>query len=142
MPCTFCELLTTDEAQWIARESIAVAFLQLPDSTLAPGHALVASRRHCVGVLDADEETLTATTRLVKRVGLAMTQGLHGTGIVVLNASSPHPGQSLPHLQFHVVPCWPDDGATLWPADRSHHTLDDDPYQALTEAVARQPPSP
>lgn len=142
MPCVFCELLITGDAQWIAKESAAVAFLPLPDSALAPGHTLVISRRHRVGVLDTDEETLAATTRLVKRVGLAMTRALNATGIVILNASGPHSGQSVPHLHFHVVPRWPDDDATLWPADRSRHTLDDDPQHLLAEAITRQPPDP
>lgn len=139
MPCVFCELLATGAVRWIAREPDAVAFLPLPETALAPGHTLVAPRRHCVGVLDADAETLTATTRLVQRVGRAMTRGLGSTGVVVLNASGPHSGQSVPHLHFHVVPRWPGDSATLWPADRSDHVLAGDPRQLLADAVAAEP---
>lgn len=139
--CVFCELLVTGEAYWIAQERDAVAFLPLPESALAPGHTLVVPRRHCVGVLDADEDTLATTARLVQRVGLAMTRGLGCTGVVVLNASGPHSGQSVPHLHFHVVPRWPDDGATFWPTDRSRHVIDSDPGPMLADAVARQPPS-
>lgn len=136
MPCVFCELLATGNAQWIAHESDAVAFFPLPDSALAPGHTLVVPRRHCVGILDADDDTLATTTRLVKRVGLAMTRALGATGIVVLNASGPHSGQSVPHLHFHVVPRWPDDEASLWPADRSRHPHHGDTRRLLAAAMA------
>lgn len=134
--CVFCELLVTEAARWVAHEPDAVAFLPLPDSVLAPGHTLVAPRRHCVGVLDADEDILGATTRLVKRVGLAMTRALNATGVVVLNASGPHSGQSVAHLHFHVVPRWPDDDATLWPADRSQHVIHGDVQSLLATALA------
>src|SRR5258705_13127369 len=97
MSCVFCELLVTGDARWVAREPDVVAFLPLPESVLAPGHTLVVPRRHCVGVLDADQETLAATAHLVKRVGLAMTRALDATGVVVLNASGPHSGQSVAH---------------------------------------------
>lgn len=139
--CVFCELLVTGDAHWVAQERDAVAFLALPESALAPGHTLVVPRRHCVGVLDADEDTLATTARLVQRVGVAMTRGLGCTGVVVFNASGPHSGQSVPHLHFHVVPCWRDDGTTFWPTDRSRHVIDSDPARMLANAVARQPPS-
>jgi histidine triad (HIT) family protein len=74
-----------------------------------------------VGVLDAPAEALAAATRLVQDVSRAITRALDATGVVVLNASGPYSGQSVDHLHFHVVPCWPDDEADFWPADRSAH---------------------
>jgi histidine triad (HIT) family protein len=68
---------------------------------------------------------------------MAMTQALGATGVVVLNASGPHSGQSVRHLHFHVVPRWPDDGAELWPTDRSQHTVHGDVRQLLAEALRR-----
>jgi hypothetical protein len=35
--CVFCELISTDTARWVAKESRAVAFFPLPDSVIAPG---------------------------------------------------------------------------------------------------------
>jgi len=136
--CVFCHLLVTGDAQWIAQEPDAVAFLPLAGSTLAPGHALVVPRRHCVGVLDADAATLAATMRLVQRVGRAMTAALNATGVVLLNASGPHSGQSVPHLHIHVVPRWPNDPATMWPAEPSHHVLPGDVRRLLADAFAEQ----
>jgi histidine triad (HIT) family protein len=117
--CVFCHLMRTGTARWVAQDGDAVAFLPLADSLLAPGHTLVVPREHCVGVLDASATALSATTTLVQRVGRAMTRTIGSTGVVVLNASGPHSGQSVAHLHFHVVRCWPDDGAVYWPADRS-----------------------
>jgi len=120
-PCVFCGLMRTGAARWVAKQNQAVAFLPLPESALAPGHTLVVSRAHCVGVFDAPPEALGAVIALVQQVAQAMLRTIDATGVVVLNASGSYSGQSVDHLHFHVVPCWPDDEAELWPADRSAH---------------------
>lgn len=133
--CVFCDLMNTGAARWVAREADAVAFLPLPDGALAPGHTLVVPREHCVGVLDASTSALTATIELVQRVSRAMTDSLGATGVVLLNASGPHSGQSVDHLHFHVVPCWPDDGAVFWPTDRSAHPQIADVHERIASAL-------
>jgi histidine triad (HIT) family protein len=65
-----------------------------------------------------------------------MTTALDATGVVVLNASGPASGQTVRHLHFHVVPCWADDGATYWPADRSDHRLEGDVRARLAEKLS------
>lgn len=131
--CVFCGLMKTGQARWVARGDDAVAFLPLPEGELAPGHTLVVPREHCVGVLDASETALVATMALVQRTSRAMTEALGATGVVLLNASGPHSGQSVAHLHVHVVPCWPDDRAVFWPTDRSAHP----PIEAVHEQLAR-----
>lgn len=118
MGCVFCALNDSGDAQWVAQRPGAVAFLPLPESVLAP-----------------DDATLAATSHLLREVGNAMVAALGATGVVVLNASGAHSGQSVPHLHFHVVPRWPDDAATLWPADRSTHVVAGDVRQRLADAL-------
>jgi len=132
--CVFCGIFASGDARWVAEEADALAFLPHADP-LAPGHTLVGPRTHCTGILDADREALMATMDLVQRVDRAMTSALAAPGIVVLNASGPHSGQSVPHLHFHVVPCWPDDDATYWPSDRSAHVIDGPIHRMLADAL-------
>ncbi|HEU5269253.1 MAG TPA: HIT domain-containing protein [Jatrophihabitans sp.] len=113
MSCVFCELLVSGEARWVAQESDAVAFAPLPADEFAPGHTLVVPRRHAVGVHDAEESDVVAVTVLVRRVSRAMVSALGASGVVVLNASGPNSGQTVPHMHFHVVPRWDDDEVTL-----------------------------
>lgn len=133
--CAFCTLIITGEARWVAQGDAAVAFLPLPAGELAPGHTLVVPREHCVGVLDASPEALSATTELIQQVGQAMTRALGATGVVVLNASGPFSGQSVNHLHFHLVPCWPDDDAEFWPTDRSAHAPIPDAHVRIASAL-------
>lgn len=134
-PCVFCDLMESGAATWVAQEESAVSFLPLPASALAPGHALVVPREHCVGVLDVSPTALAATMNLVQRVSVAMTKALGATGVVLLNASGPFSGQSVDHLHFHVVPCWPDDETGFWPQDRSAHAPIPDAADLLAAAL-------
>jgi histidine triad (HIT) family protein len=135
--CAFCELVTTGEARWVAREPDVVAFAPLPADEFAPGHTLVVPRRHAVGLHDADERDVVAVAVLVRRVSRAMVSALGATGVVVLNASGPNSGQTVGHLHVHVVPRWDDDEATLpWLRQRATRTLPA-PAQQLLAAELR-----
>ena len=136
MTCVFCDLMSTGAARWVAQQEHAVAFLPLEPAWLAPGHTLVVPRTHCVGVLDAPPDVWHATTTLVQQVARAMTTALGATGVNLLNASGPASGQSVEHLHVHVVPRWPDDGATMWPTDRSAHAPIDDVHLRLAALLA------
>ncbi|MGN6331278.1 MAG: HIT family protein [Motilibacteraceae bacterium] len=133
--CVFCTLMETGEARWVHRGEDAVAFLPLPEGELAPGHTLVVPREHAVGVQDVSPEALASTSLLVQRVSHSMRDALGAPGVVVLNASGPSSGQSVDHLHFHVVPCWPDDGTDFWPVDRSSHPAIADVHQLLANAM-------
>ncbi len=134
--CVFCDLIRTGQARWVARGAAAVAFRPLSDDELAPGHTLVVPRQHCSGILDVLPEHLAATTALVQRVARAMTEALGATGVVLLNASGPHSGQSVDHFHIHVVPCWPDDGADFWPTERSQHLVAGAAHELLARHLA------
>jgi histidine triad (HIT) family protein len=131
----FCGLLAGDEVRFVVRREAAVAFAPR-GGLLTPGYRLVIRRAHSIGVLDAAPADLQATMLLVQEVGAAMVDRLDAGGVVVLNTSGAASGRSVPHLHFHVVPCWPDDGATFWPADRSTHHIEGSAHDRLTEQLA------
>ncbi len=133
--CVFCDLIRTGEARWVTRRADAVAFAPLPETALAPGHTLVVPREHSVGILDAGPAAVAATMGLVQEVARAMTSALGASGVVLLNASGPHSGQSVDHLHVHVVPRWAGDQATMWPETRSSHPPVADAHELVAAAL-------
>ncbi|MEW2293053.1 HIT domain-containing protein [Streptomyces sp. NPDC006743] len=136
MSCPFCRLIREDSAQWVARAPSACAFTPL--NPLAPGHTLVIPTAHHADVFDTPAELLAETVALVQRLARAMRSALHATGVNVLNASGAGSEQSVPHLHFHVVPRWPDDGISTWPAGQSRHRFAGDPATELAHALAAE----
>ncbi|WP_425347998.1 HIT family protein [Streptomyces durhamensis] len=135
MSCTFCRLIREDAARWVAHEALACAFSPL--DPLAPGHTLVVPTHHYADVFDTPHDVLAATTALVQRVAGAMRAALDASGVNILSASGPGSEQSVPHLHFHVVPRWPGDGISTWPAGRSEHRLPYDPAASLAAFLRR-----
>ena len=136
--CVFCRLLSGGEPViWVARHEGAAALLPRPGGELAPGHTLVIPTEHAVGIQDVTQQSLSTTITLVSRVALAMEVAFGARGVNVLNASGPGSEQSVPHLHFHVVPRWDDDGFTTWPSERSCRELTGDVGAALAEAMTR-----
>lgn len=136
MSCVFCSLLLdATSADWVAKEEHAAAFLPLPASSLAPGHTLVIPTAHASGVYEAGSSSLMATMALIQKVSLAMRATLGAPDVNILNASGPGSEQSVPHLHFHVVPRWEDDGFTTWPNQRSSKKISESPAQLLADAI-------
>lgn len=133
----FCRLLAGDgPAVWIWRGDAASALV--PKHSSWPGHTLVISNEHAVGVQDVSTAAMIAVAGLVQLVALRMGDTLGSTGVNVLNASGPGSGQSVDHLHFHVVPKWPDDGMDLWPhGQQSTYELDAQWADRLQTELAR-----
>jgi histidine triad (HIT) family protein len=135
----FAKFFKVPQQKWVARRDKAVAFLPFQEGSLAPGHSLVLPRTHSLGVLDAKADDLSATIELVSELGRAMQKSLGASGVVVLNASGAATGQSVPHLHFHVVPCWEDDKVTFWPSEKSSHLVEGDIHELLSASLNREP---
>lgn len=133
--CVFCDLIRNNNANWVAVEERALAFEPLPEDTLAPGATLVIPREHREGLFGPSASELAAVMDLVRRVAMAMRVGLGSTGTFLIQASGPDSGGTVPHLHFHVMPCWADDDASFWPQDVSAHVVDGDPYAAIRDAL-------
>ncbi|WP_285530556.1 HIT family protein, partial [Streptomyces lavendulae] len=87
-------------------------------------------------VFETPPEVLAVTTALVQRVAEAARTALNASGVNILSASGPGSEQSVPHLHFHVVPRWTDDGISTWPAGHSTHHVTGDPGARLADALA------
>lgn len=135
--CLFCDLIAGDGfAEWIWRGDTASALA--PPGSNWPGHTLVISNEHAIGVQDAPSDAMQAVVTLVQHISRRMTDVFGATGVNILNASGLGSGQSVDHLHFHVVPRWADDGMNLWPrGQQSSYELDDRWTEHLRMSLVR-----
>ena len=100
------------------------------------GHLLVIPKDHAVMLPEASSRALEACIRTVQRYAALLPQAIPCDGVNVLQNNGPAAGQVIPHVHFHVIPRFANDGLRHWP---SQAATDDDLRQMadrLREAVS------
>jgi len=114
--CLFCKIISGEiPSQKVYEDENFIAFLDI--NPVTPGHTLVVPKKHSNNILDTDEDVLCELGKILKKISEAVCRGM-GTGSFNLNQNNGEiSGQAIPHLHWHVVPRYPDDGLRLWPGN-------------------------
>lgn len=70
----------------------------------AQGHVLVVPKAASRNILDADPATLGALIAAVQKVAIAAEEAFEADGVTIMQFNEAPAGQSVFHLQFHVIP--------------------------------------
>jgi diadenosine tetraphosphate (Ap4A) HIT family hydrolase len=135
--CIFCAIVARQAtASVVYEDETVVAFMDL--NPVTPGHLLVVSRGHAVGLEDLDR----ATSAHIWSVGHDMARALRRSsmrceGINVLLCDGEVAFQTVFHFHLHVIPRYAGDGWSLKskPPERARSLLDSD-AQTIKEAIA------
>jgi len=113
--CIFCKIIAGEiPCSKIYEDENSLAFLDI--KPVNPGHTLVITKKHYQDIEEIPAEELAALITSVKRVGELIKSKLKVEAYNILENNGPSAGQIIPHLHFHVVPRYPDDGLSLWPS--------------------------
>lgn len=101
--CLFCKIIKGEEpSDKVYEDEHTMAFLTLHPDT--PGHTLVIPKDHFVNIYGIADEALARTILSVKKVSLAIKNGLEADGInLAMNNESPA-GQIIFHAHIHIIP--------------------------------------
>jgi histidine triad (HIT) family protein len=114
--CLFCQIVDGEiPSTTVAETDDAYAFLDV--NPLAPGHTLVIPKTHHERVGDMPPAVAGATFELVNEVTPAVEAAVDAPASTVAVNNGELAGQEVPHVHFHVVPRFEDDGS------RPIHTL-------------------
>jgi histidine triad (HIT) family protein len=114
MNCVFCKIVAGDIPSYkIYENDYTLAFLDINPVSL--GHTLVISKKHYSNLEETPEEELCEMIKTVKKVGLALKDGLGAEGYNILKNNDPIAGQIISHNHFHVVPRKKGDNLPQWP---------------------------
>lgn len=109
MECVFCKIRDGQIPSFkIYEDSKTLAFMDI--NPLNPGHCLVATNTHAPTIFDADPADLQAAIAVVKKVAAAVRSAVRADGVNILQANGAAAFQSVPHLHFHVIPRFVNDG--------------------------------
>lgn len=111
--CLFCKIVKGEiPSHKIYEDDFTYAFLDI--TPVNPGHTLVVPKKHSLNILDAGEKDICALTSVSKKIALKIIKavGAEAFNLAVNNGSAA--GQVVPHLHFHIMPRFPNDGHKLW----------------------------
>lgn len=115
--CIFCQIIKGEmDATKIYEDDNVLAFLDV--QPVNKGHVLVVPKTHVSKLEELSSETLTQVMEVVQKVGRSIKQGLSAEGYNVNLNNDAVAGQIIPHVHFHVIPRYEEDGLKLWSQGR------------------------
>ena len=107
--CVFCLIIRGElDAAVVYEDESTLAFLDLRQSN--EGHVLVVPRKHVEQIYDLDEDTASALAGTVGRIAGAVRRVYAPEGLSIWQSNGPAAYQEVPHVHWHVLPRYTDDG--------------------------------
>ena len=113
--CSFCKIAQGNNKNdlIIWENDFACCFLPLEMEVF--GHVLIIPKKHFKNIFDIDEKNMLELAKGIKLISDSLKKKLKADGINIMNANGKSSGQSVPHLHFHIMPRFKNDGLDLWP---------------------------
>jgi histidine triad (HIT) family protein len=112
--CLFCKIVKGElPSSKIYEDEDTLAFLDL--FPVNKGHSLVIPKEHYETIFDVPADSLAKISLVMKNVADAVKKGVNADGISIAQSNGKDAGQVIPHIHFHVMPRFKDDGLKLWP---------------------------
>lgn len=130
--CIFCKIVAGEiPCAKVFESDTMLAFLDI--APVNAGHALVLPKKHYPTLWEMPEELGKDLLAAVKAVADAVKQETGAQGLNVMQNNYEAAGQLVPHVHFHLIPRFDDDGLKLWPQESYE---DPEEMRRLAEAIA------
>ena len=107
--CIFCKISAGAlPCSKVYEDELSIAFMDI--GPIIKGHTLVIPRAHHDPITDTPDDVLKHLICVVRTIARALTDGLGAEGVNVTQANGVSAGQVVPHIHFHVIPRFSDDG--------------------------------
>lgn len=107
--CVFCRIVRGEiPSVKLYEDSEVLAFMDI--SPIVKGHALVIPKAHYDPLTALSAALLGRVMSAVQRIAAAQMSALHADGVNIFQANGAAAGQVVPHVHFHVIPRFNNDG--------------------------------
>ncbi len=107
--CVFCKIVAGElPAARVYEDTEILAFMDI--GPVVKGHTLVIPKTHYDPITRTPQAMLQKLIVAVQRIALAHIEGLGADGVNVAQANGESAGQIVPHIHFHVIPRFANDG--------------------------------
>ena len=110
--CVFCNIVAGEiPCLNLFEDDTTLAFMDINPAN--PGHALAIVKNHHINVFEVPEADLGRVILTAQRVATAVNEALEPDGVNLVQANGPGALNSVPHLHFHILPCYLGDDLKL-----------------------------
>ena len=112
--CIFCNIIAGEMRSFkVYEDEHTIAFLDIHPNNI--GHTLVISKDHFENIYGIPDEALCRVMIVVKKLAIAIKNGVDADGIHIAMNNESGAGQEVPHAHIHIIPRFHEDGFTHWP---------------------------
>ena len=109
MNCILCKVANKEIKSYVVCES--GQFVSVLDiHPHAPGHSLVIPKNHIENFVDLPENLHHEFIQVIKETLITLSKALNTTDFTLGINEGPLAGRAIPHLHFHILPRFPNDG--------------------------------
>ena len=116
--CVFCKIINGEIKQdFLYEDNKTVAILDINPAQPKGGHTLVIPRSHYEILTDISDEDVKALMLTIKKISKALLN--FGDGLNIIQNNKKIAGQFVPHVHFHLIPRFANDGIIIsekWPS--------------------------
>lgn len=133
--CIFCKIVAGGlPCSKVYGDEHSIAFIDI--GPIVKGHTLVIPKAHHDPITNTPDDILRHLICVVRIIAKALVDGLGAEGINVSQANGVSAGQVVPHMHFHVIPRFSDDGHSWNWASKSYDSPDD--MESCADKIRKQ----
>ncbi|NCC49965.1 MAG: HIT family protein [Spartobacteria bacterium] len=107
--CIFCKIVKGEiPSAKVYEDDDLLAFIDV--GPIIKGHTLVIPKEHYDNIAATPVDVLQKLIKLVQRIAGAQMNALDADGVNIIQNNGEVAGQAVPHIHFHVIPRFKDDG--------------------------------
>lgn len=107
--CIFCSIVAGDiPSTKVHEDEDVLAFMDI--GPIVKGHALVIPKKHYESIEDIPPALLAKVAVIAQKIACAQVRALDADGVNIHQSNGAAAGQEVPHIHFHVIPRFADDG--------------------------------
>lgn len=126
--CLFCKFIKKEiDVSPIYEDDKTFVILDIAPASKKGGHVLVMPKNHYELVYEMSDEDAKAVALTIKKISKAILK--FGEGMNVVQNNKKAAGQYVPHVHFHLIPRFENDGITIEKWDAEKYTSEEEMHQ-------------
>ena len=110
--CVLCKIVNNKiQSYKIYEDKDALAILDIRPASKYGGHVLLMPKKHYELIIDLPDDLLEKLVKVTKKISKSLLK--FGQGLNILQNNKRIAGQAIPHVHFHLIPRFSNDGVMV-----------------------------